>query len=75
MTSKIQTMIHIVIESNYLSLYSESTIDDNQMRKGLLLSSINDFKIAFKGIDLEEVPLFIEIVHGGLGFLRLLFLI
>ncbi|WP_088040677.1 methylmalonyl-CoA mutase family protein [Bacillus sp. EAC] len=63
-----QTMLHILIESNYLSLYSESTIEDNHMRKGLLLSSIKDFEIAFKGIDLEEVPLFIEIVHGGLGF-------
>ncbi|MEH7351742.1 methylmalonyl-CoA mutase family protein [Gottfriedia acidiceleris] len=45
-----------------------TTSKNNNSNKGLILTSINDFRIAFQNINLEEVPLYIETVNGGQAF-------
>ncbi|WP_088014043.1 methylmalonyl-CoA mutase family protein [Gottfriedia acidiceleris] len=54
-----QTMLKIQLNESLVT---------NSKNKGLILKSINDFRIAFQNINLEEVPLNIETVHGGQAF-------
>ncbi|MFF2875950.1 methylmalonyl-CoA mutase family protein [Gottfriedia sp. NPDC057991] len=58
-----QTMLKIQLNESL-----ETTSKNNNSNKGLILTSINDFRIAFQNINLEEVPLYIETVNGGQAF-------
>lgn len=53
-----------------LFLYESDEINIHQAnkRKGLLISSVNDFRKAFQNINLEEVPFYIETANGGKAF-------
>ncbi|XRG80553.1 methylmalonyl-CoA mutase family protein [Rossellomorea sp. GAMAL-10_SWC] len=58
-----QTMLKIQLNESF-----ETNLKNNNSNKGLILTSINDFRIAFQNINLEEVPLYIETVNGGQAF-------
>lgn len=51
-----------------LKIQLNESLETNSKNKGLILKSINDFRIAFQNINLEEVPLYIETVNGGQAF-------
>ncbi|XZF74146.1 methylmalonyl-CoA mutase family protein [Bacillus sp. AL-1R] len=53
-----QTMLKIQLNESF----------ETNNNKGLILTSTNDFRVAFQNINLEEVPLYIETVKSGKAF-------
>ncbi|PGS50633.1 methylmalonyl-CoA mutase family protein [Bacillus sp. AFS041924] len=51
-----------------LKLRLNESVSTKNKNKGLVINSVNDFRVAFQNINLEEVPLYIETVKGGQAF-------